>query len=139
MKILIVEDDDILALSLQNKLVDLGYGTPASVESGKQAVQVADQYRPNLVLMDIKLNGRMDGVEAARQIWELFEIPVIFISADLDIDTMQRALLTVPAGYLVNPVQLENLSRVIEDALSQQNASGLLGRIHRGRQAQEGA
>jgi CheY-like chemotaxis protein len=117
--ILIVEDEAIQAMSLHDKLVDLGYGIPAAVGSGEQAVQAAGKYHPDLVLMDIKLSGRMDGVEAARQIRELFEIPVVFMSAYSDIDTLQRALLTCSAGYLVKPVLLENLSKVIEKALQQ--------------------
>jgi CheY-like chemotaxis protein len=117
--ILIVEDEAIQAMCLRDKLVDLGYSIPAAVGSGELAVQAAGRYHPDLVLMDIKLNGRMDGIEAARQIRERFDIPVIFMSAYSDIDTLQRALLTGSDGYLVKPVQMENLSRVIEKALQQ--------------------
>jgi CheY-like chemotaxis protein len=120
-KILIVEDEAILAMCLQDKLVDLGYGIHAAVGSGEQAVQAALDHRPDLVLMDIKLSGRMDGLEAARQIRELFDIPVIFMSAYSDVDTLQRALLTGSAGYLIKPVQLESLGRVIERALNEQD------------------
>ena len=116
-KILIVEDEAILAMCLQDKLVDLGYGLPPAVGSGEQAVQTALEYRPDLVLMDIKLNGKIDGLEAARQIHEFCETPVIFMSAYSDIDTLQRALLAGPAGYLVKPVRLETLGKVIQQAL----------------------
>jgi CheY-like chemotaxis protein len=118
-KILIVEDEAILAMCLQDKLADLGYGILASVGSGEQAVQVAADFHPDLVLMDIKLNGRIDGVEAARQIREQCSIPVIFMSAYSDVDTVQHALLTSSAGYLVKPVRLESLNRVIQDMLRQ--------------------
>jgi CheY-like chemotaxis protein len=118
-RILIVEDEAIQAMCLQDKLTDLGYGVTAMVSNGEQAVQAAAEHHPDLVLMDIKLNGRMDGIEAARQIRERFDIPVIFMSAYSDIDTLQRALLTGSDGYLVKPVQMENLSRVIEKALQQ--------------------
>jgi CheY-like chemotaxis protein len=120
-RILIVEDEAILAMSLQDKLSDLGYGMPVAVDSGEQAVQVASEYHPDLVLMDIKLNGRIDGVEAARQIRSEVEIPVIFMSAYSDVDTVQLALLTCSAGYLVKPVQLESLIRVIDQALNHQD------------------
>jgi CheY-like chemotaxis protein len=119
LNILIVEDEAILAMCLQDKLIALGYGIPAAVSSGEQAVQAADDYHPDLVLMDIKLNGRMDGLEAAQQIRERYQIPVIFMSAYSDIDTLQRALLSGSAGYLIKPVRMEHLSRAIENALQQ--------------------
>jgi CheY-like chemotaxis protein len=117
-KILIVEDEAVLAMSLQAKLFALGYGIPAAVASGERAVQSAHDQQPDLVLMDIKLNGRIDGVEAARQIQELGDIPVIFMTADADIDTVQLELLLNPDWYLVKPVRLEDLGRVIEQALN---------------------
>ncbi len=104
---------------LQDKLYDLGYGASASVGSGEQAVQAAYEQPPDLVLMDIKLSGHIDGLEAARQIRERCDIPVIFMSAYSDIDTLQRALLTGSAGYLVKPVRMESLGRMIEEALNQ--------------------
>ncbi len=122
-KILIVEDEAILAVSLQDKLFALGYLTPAAVSRGEQAVQAACELQPDLVLVDIKLDGQIDGVEAARQIRERHDIPVILMSAGSDIDTLQRALLTSSFGYLVKPVQLEKLGQVIEQALSQTDAS----------------
>jgi two-component system, response regulator PdtaR len=121
-KILIVEDEAILAMSLLDKLFDLGYGTPTAVTSGEQAVQSAHEHRPDLVLMDIKLNGRIGGVEAARQIRELGDIPVIFMTADADIDTVQLELLLNPDFYLVKPVRLEHLGQVIKQALNQPGA-----------------
>lgn len=116
--ILIVEDEAILAKILLDKLTFLGFNTPAVVNSGEQAVQAAYEQRPDLVLMDIQLNGQLDGIEAARQIQELFEIPVIFMGAFSDVDTVQRGFLTIKAGYLVKPVQLETLSKVIENTLN---------------------
>jgi len=119
--ILIVEDEAILAMGLQDKLFELGYGSSAAVGSGEQAIQAAREHRPDLVLMDIKLSGKIDGVEAARQIRERNDIPVIFMSAYSDTDTLQRALLTGPASYLIKPVRLENLGRIIQEALGQPN------------------
>jgi DNA-binding NarL/FixJ family response regulator len=116
-KILIVEDEAILAMCLQDKLADLGYGILGSVSSGEQAVQFALDFHPDLVLMDVKLSGRIDGIEAARQIRERKQIPVVFMSAYSDIDTVQSALLTSPAGYLVKPVRVESLNRIIQDVL----------------------
>ena len=118
-RILIVEDEAILAMCLQDKLTDLGYGVTAMVSNGEQAVQAAAEHHPDLVLMDIKLNGRIDGVEAARQIRQQSSIPVIFMSAYTDIDTLQRAFLTGPSGYLVKPVRLEKLSQELARVLRQ--------------------
>jgi len=116
--ILVVEDEAILAKILLDKLTFLGFNTPAVVNSGEQAVQAASELRPDLVLMDIQLNGQLDGIEAARQIRDMYETPVIFMGAFSDVDTVQRAFLTIKAGYLVKPVQLETLSKVIENALN---------------------
>jgi DNA-binding response OmpR family regulator len=116
--ILVVEDEAILAKILQDKLTFLGFNTPVVARSGEQAVQAASEQRPDLVLMDIQLNGQLDGIETARQIREMYEIPVIFMGAFSDVDTVQRAFLTIKAGYLVKPVQLETLSKVIENALN---------------------
>jgi CheY-like chemotaxis protein len=118
-QILIVEDEAILAMCLQDKLAELGYGIPVAVSSGEQAVQAAQDYHPDLVLMDIKLNGQIDGVEAARQIREQADIPVVFMSAYSDLETLQRALLTSSAGFLVKPVRMESLDRLIKEVLSQ--------------------
>jgi CheY-like chemotaxis protein len=118
-KILIVEDEAILAMCLQDKLSDLGYGITAMVSNGEQAVEAAIEFAPDLVLMDIKLNGNIDGIEAARQIRQQSAIPVIFMSAYSDVDTLQRAFLTGPSGYLVKPVRLENLSQELERVLRQ--------------------
>jgi len=116
-RILIVEDEAIQAMCLQDKLTDLGYGVTAMVSNGEQAVQAAAEHHPDLVLMDIKLNGRIDGVEAARQIRQQSSIPVIFMSAYTDINTLQRAFLTGPSGYLVKPVRLEKLSQELARVL----------------------
>jgi len=116
-KILIVEDEAILAMWLQDKLADLGYGVLASVDTGEQAVQLAVDFHPDLVLMDIKLNGLIDGVEAARQIRERSTVPVVFMSAYSDVDIVQTAMLVQPAKYLVKPVLMESLNRVIQDVL----------------------
>ena len=116
--ILIVEDEAILAKILLDKLTFLGYNTPVMVRSGEEAVHFASEHHPDVVLMDIELNGQLDGIEAARQIREMSEIPVIFMGAFSDVDTVQRAFLTIKAGYLVKPVQLETLSKVIENALN---------------------
>ena len=108
-RILVVEDESIVALDIQCRLESLGYEVPATVASGEQAVEQADALRPDLVLMDIQLQGRMDGVEAADQIRQRFGILVIYLTANADHPTVQRAKVTEPFGYLIKPFEEREL------------------------------
>ena len=80
-KILVVEDEKIVALDLKNRLTRMGYIVPALVTSGEEALDAAAEVDPDLVLMDIKLDGQMDGVAAAQQIKEKYDVPVIYLTA----------------------------------------------------------
>src|SRR5437764_12001222 len=93
-RILVVEDESIVALDIQDSLESLGYDVPATVASGEEAIVQAGVLRPNLVLMDIQLQGRMDGVEAADQIRQRFGIPVVYLTANADHPTVQGAKVT---------------------------------------------
>ena len=97
-KILIVEDEAIEALDLQQRLTSLGYPAPEIAFSGEEAVQKAEEIRPDLVLMDIMLPGEIDGVMTAERIKARFNIPIIFLTAYADEDTLQRAKITEPYG-----------------------------------------
>jgi two-component system cell cycle sensor histidine kinase/response regulator CckA len=116
-KILIVEDERIVALDLESSLESLGYAVAGSVSSGERAVEKVGQTRPDLVLMDITLKGTMDGVQAATQIHERFDIPIIYLTAHADETTLQRAKLTQPFGYLLKPFEDRDLHASIEIAL----------------------
>lgn len=116
-QILIVEDDGIIAKTIQKNLEDLGYTVPAIASSGEEAVLHAKQYLPNLILMDIFLEGTMDGIEAAIQIKKHFDIPVIYVTAFADRQTLQRAKLTEPFGYILKPFNPKDLSVAVELAL----------------------
>jgi CheY-like chemotaxis protein len=117
-RILIVEDEAILAMNLQDKLLDLGYEVPATAESGKQALELVDQVRPDLVLMDIKLKDGMDGLEAARLIHLKYQdIPIIFMTAYGDEHTIQRAIASGSQGFLMKPFQPSQLNRMLVSAL----------------------
>ena len=116
-RIMIVEDEGITALSIQRKLETLGYEVPVAVGSGEEAVEQAEQAAPDLVLMDIRLAGEMDGVEAADQIKTQFDIPVVYLTAYADEDTFQRAKVTESFGYLLKPFQERILEITIEMAL----------------------
>jgi PAS domain S-box-containing protein len=115
--ILIVEDNYIVMMELQHKLESFGYAVPAVASSGEQAIERAGEIRPDLVLMDIRLKGDMDGIQAAEQILARFDIPVIFLTAYADEDTVQRAKITGPFGYLLKPFDDRSLHSAIEIAL----------------------
>ncbi len=116
-KIMVVEDDIIIRMDLVNRLQELGYTVASMASSGEEATEKARDTRPNLVLMDIKLKGKMDGVEAAEQIRTHFDIPVIYLTAYADDKTLQRAKITEPFGYIIKPFQGDELRSAIEMAL----------------------
>ncbi|KUM02363.1 EAL domain-containing protein [Chromobacterium subtsugae] len=116
-RILIVEDERIIAMDLQLQLQALGYAVCAVVASGPQAIDKALELRPDLVLMDIHLEGAMDGVEAAREIHQRLRIPIIFLSAYAEDATLQRAESALPYGYLVKPVSPRELHATLQMAM----------------------
>lgn len=116
-RILIVEDEGIEAMDIQHRLIGLGYAAPDIVFSGEEAIRTAGETRPDLVLMDIMLPGKTDGVTAAEQIRACFDIPIIFLTAYADEDTLQRAKITEPYGYIVKPFKERELHITIDMAL----------------------
>jgi PAS domain S-box-containing protein len=116
-RILIVEDEGIEALDLQHRLIGLGYPAPDIAFTAEEAVQKAGEAAPDLVLMDIMLHGETDGVTAAARIQALFDIPIIYITAYADEETLQRAKITEPYGYLVKPYKERELHITIDVAL----------------------
>src|SRR6185436_1165545 len=121
-RILVVEDEFIVAADIQTRLESLGYDVPTTVASGEKAVEQAGALRPDLVLMDIQLKGRMDGVEAADQIRQRFGIPVIYLTANADHPTVARAKVTEPFGYVIKPFEERDLHTSIEVALYKHQA-----------------
>jgi PAS domain S-box-containing protein len=116
-RILVVEDERIVALDLQARLQDLGYVVPATAARGEDAVRRALELHPDLILMDIRLKGEMDGIEAARRIQEQLEVPVIYLTAYADPETLDRAKVTGPYGYLLKPFEDRELQTTIQIAL----------------------
>lgn len=116
-KILIVEDETIISMELENRLQNLGYVISGVVSSGKKAIQKTAESSPDLVLMDIMLEGGMDGIEAAAQIRARYDIPIIYITAYADSNTLERARISEPFGYLIKPFQERELHATIEIAL----------------------
>ena len=116
-RILIVEDERITAEDLRDILTELGYTVTASVSTGADAIAQAEQTRPDLALMDIRIKGAMDGTEAARILRERLNIPVVYLTAHADSATLSRAKLAVPLGYITKPFQEAELHASIEMAL----------------------
>lgn len=131
-QILVVEDEKIIALNLKESLESLGYSVVAIVASGEAAVTTATEYRPDLVLMDIRLKGKMDGIYAAQIIWENLSIPVIYVTGHSDYSTLKRAKITAPFGYILKPVKERELSVTIEMALQRYEREQLVSAILRG-------
>ncbi len=116
-RILVVEDECIVALDIKERLESLGYDVPTTVAAGEKAIEQAGLLRPDLVLMDIHLQGQMDGIEAADQIRRQFGIPVIYLTANADHRTVERAKFTQPFGYVIKPFEERELHTTIEVAL----------------------
>jgi PAS domain S-box-containing protein len=116
-KVLVVDDEIIIARELESRLTVLGYEVLQIASSGREAVKVAEQTRPDLVLMDIVLKGEMDGTEAATEMRRRWGIPTIYVTAYTDDATLQRARVTEPFGYIVKPFSERELRANIEMAL----------------------
>ncbi|HUS75469.1 MAG TPA: response regulator, partial [Methanothrix sp.] len=116
-KILVVEDEGIVAMDIKNRLMRLGYDVPSIALAGEEAVEKAAKICPDLVLMDIMLKGEMDGIEAARQIHERLDIPIVYLTAFSDEDTLQRAKITGPFGYIIKPFEDRELHVALDIAL----------------------
>lgn len=116
-RILIVEDDRIVARDIQHQLSRMGHVVVGMSASGEEAVRLACSHQPDLVLMDIRLEGEMDGIEAARRIRDAQHIPVVFLTAYANDEVVQRASLTEPFGYLLKPFEEPQMRTVIQMAL----------------------
>ena len=116
-KVLIVDDEVVVAEDIRRQLRSLGYTVVGVASSGADAIRLGGEHRPDLILMDIKLKGSMDGIEAARSIQERFDIPVIYLSAFSDDETLERARHTLPLAYLIKPFVSTDLRAAVELAL----------------------
>ena len=115
--ILIVEDESIVGLDIQKRLVRMGYDVSAVVASGEAALDSARKSPPGLVLMDIHIQGGMDGVETATLIRRRMDIPIVFLTAYSDENTLERAKATEPYAYVLKPFKDRELKTTIEIAL----------------------
>ncbi|MBF0457269.1 MAG: response regulator [Nitrospirae bacterium] len=115
--ILIVEDEIIVSMEIQERVQRLGYRVCDAVSTGELAIEIAGEKHPDLVLMDIRLEGEMDGIEAASVIQKQFRIPVVYLTANSDDKTLLRAKLTEPFGFILKPFHERDLRTNIEMAL----------------------
>ena len=115
--ILVVEDEGIVAQEIKSRLEKSGYAVCAVVHDGNSAIAHAGEMQPDLVLMDIRLKGEMDGIEAAGLIAERYGIPVVYLTAYTDPATLERAKVKDPFGYVVKPFETRSLMVSIEIAL----------------------
>lgn len=115
--ILIVEDEGIIAMHLRRMLSGFGFSVPATAATGPDALQCVEQFHPDLVLMDIQLQGEMDGIETARSIHARHDTPIIYLTAFAEDSRLALARATGPYGYLIKPVQDRELRATIEMAL----------------------
>ncbi|MCI0414327.1 EAL domain-containing protein [bacterium] len=119
-KILLVENDTVLAVLTKLELEDLGYDVPQIASTSEKAIEITLEKRPDLILMDVKLDSKMDGAEAAEQIQNHIRIPVIFLTGTSDSETVERCLASKPYGYLKKPCRREDLQEAIEQAFFQE-------------------
>lgn len=122
-KILIVEDENVVALYLQKKLQNLGYNPVDVVSSSEKALEVAQQKRPDVVLMDINIEGEMDGIETAEILMNQYDLVVIYLTAYSDQQTVERAKATEPYGYLIKPFEPREIKVAIDMALYKHEVS----------------
>ena len=116
-KILIIEDDNMLCTVFEMFLEELGYSHCGTVASGEDALAHLETNKPDLILMDIYLEGEIDGVEAANIIHEKYNIPIIYVSGDSDVSTVKRAVLKNTYGFMTKPVYKNSLELNIEFAI----------------------
>ncbi len=115
--ILVVEDESIVAMEIKNMLKNLGYNVTALASTGEEAIEKSRETQPDLVLMDIKLKGEMDGIEASKHIRKNSGTPIIYLTAYGDDETLRRAKVTEPYGYILKPFEERELKINIKMAL----------------------
>ena len=125
-RLLIVEDEPIVAQDLRRQLAELGYDPVGKAATGEAALVLAEQLRPDLVLMDIELAGGMDGLSAAQLIGRQFDIPVVYLTAYSSEAFVERAKVTEAFGYVIKPYAIRELRIVIEMALYKHQAEQAL-------------
>ncbi len=115
--VLIVEDENIVAKDIKETLEKKGYNVSGIVSTGEKAINKAEENHPDIVLMDIKLKGKMSGIDAAGVIKEKLDIPIIFLTAYADDSTVEKVKITEPYGYIIKPFKEQDLYTAVEMAV----------------------
>lgn len=115
--VLIVEDEMIIAMEIAAIIKRMGHAVAGTAITGEDAISLSELRHPDIVLMDIFLKGMMDGITAAEVIYHTYKIPVIYVTANSDVNTLDRAMKTKPFGYLTKPVNASELQTAIEKAV----------------------
>ncbi len=116
LNILVVEDEFLVAADIEESLLDLGYNVQNTVAKGQDAIDEVEKRLPDLILMDIALKGDMTGIEAANIIGKKHDVPVIFLTANADVATIEKAKISLPYGYIIKPFSEKELQTNIEIA-----------------------
>ncbi len=116
-KLLIVEDEPVVAIDLQDEVREFGFEVTGMAESADAALISVEQEKPDLVLMDISIDGSMDGIQAARVLRDLYAVPVVFLTSFSDAETISRATREVPYGYLTKPFKSRDLQAMLRTAV----------------------
>lgn len=126
-KILVVEDEMIIAAKISMQLTNLGYEVTGILPRGDQAIQQVKENKPDIILLDINLKGELDGIEVARRVQQFADIPIIYLTANSDEATFNRAKPTKPAAFISKPFKQLDLQRAIELTISRMagHATGL--------------
>ncbi|MEL7669561.1 response regulator [Methanobacterium sp.] len=116
-KILVVEDENIVALDIENRLKGLGFIVLPVISSGEEAVEKAYEYKPDLVLMDILLKGKINGIDAAKKIVGTLKIPIIYLTASTNRELLERARQIGHCSYITKPFMGKDLENAIKTLL----------------------
>src|ERR1035437_1352272 len=115
--ILIVEDEKIVAMDIAGSLTSFGYEVSGIVASGKEAIDLVEKNLPDLILMDIKIKGDIDGIQTAEILRSHYDIPIVYLTAFADENTLSRARITAPYGYIIKPFDKKTAHNIIEISL----------------------
>ena len=130
-RVLVIEDEAVVAIDVCHRLRRLGYVVAGQADTGEEAVRLAGELAPDLVLMDIMLAGQMDGIDAAAAIRDRYGVPVVFLTAHSDRATLRRAGAAGPYGYLIKPFEERELQSALEIALYKSRMEQRLARTER--------
>ena len=122
-RILLVEDEVIVVMAIEDSLTNLGYEVVGTADNCFSAIELAEKKKPDLILVDIRIRGDIDGIETAGKINEMMDVPVIFLTAHSDEETLSRMLQTYPYGFLIKPFREKELYANIEAAIARHRLS----------------